>query len=71
MSDNAMYRRDFLQKVGAVSVGAMLAGPLPVQSAVAAAPQKKVWTPVSDRKIRIGIVGYGRSEEHTSELQSR
>ncbi|MCD6395331.1 MAG: Gfo/Idh/MocA family oxidoreductase [Planctomycetes bacterium] len=59
MSDNAMYRRDFLQKAGAVSVGAMLAGSLPAQSAVAAAPQKKAWTPVSDRKVRIGIVGYG------------
>ena len=59
MSDNVMYRRDFLQKAGAVSVGAMLAGPLPAQSAVAAAPQKKVWTPVSDRKVRVGIVGYG------------
>ncbi len=54
-----MYRRDFLQKAGVVSVGAMLAGPLPAQSAVAAAPQKKVWTPVSDRKVRLGIVGYG------------
>ena len=59
MSDNSMYRRDFLQKAGVVSVGAMLAGPLPAQSAVAAAPQKKVWTPVSDRKVRLGIVGYG------------
>ncbi len=59
MSDNAMYRRDFLQKAGAVSVGAMLAGPLPARSAVAAAAQKKVWTPVSDRKVRVGIVGYG------------
>ena len=59
MSDNAMYRRDFLQKAGAVSVVAMLTSPLPAQSAVAAAPQKKVWTPVSDRKVRLGIVGYG------------
>ena len=59
MSDNAMYRRDFLQKAGALSVGAMLTSPLPAQSADAAAAQKKVWTPVSDRKVRVGIVGYG------------
>jgi len=59
MSDNAMYRRDFLQKAGALSVGAMLAGSLPGQAAPAAVPQKKVWTPVSDRKVRMGIVGYG------------
>lgn len=59
MSDNAMYRRDFLQKAGVVSVGAMLTSSLPAQSAATAAPQKKVWTPVSDRKVRVGIVGYG------------
>ena len=48
-----MYRREFLEKLGMASLGVMAAGSL-----VAKAQQKK-WEPVSDRKVRMGIVGYG------------
>ena len=66
-------RRSFLQNLGIGSLGAMaLAGmsnAAAAQSAGAkilgesgaqtAARPKGVWQPVSDRKIRVGIVGYG------------
>jgi len=60
MAGKSIYRRDFLGKMGAVSLGALVAGDLAVQKTNAAAPKKKqVWEPVSDRKVRVGIVGYG------------
>ncbi len=49
-------RRDFLGKVGAISFGVTAAHSLSVTHA---ASQEKQWTPVSERKIRMGIVGYG------------
>jgi predicted dehydrogenase len=55
MSDRSIYRRDFLEKLGVGSVGAMAAGGL---AARAVAAEKK-WEPISDRKVRVGIVGYG------------
>jgi predicted dehydrogenase len=66
-------RRSFLQHVGIGSLGAAAAGGW-LQTAAAQAPDKKilgesgvrttarpkgVWQPVSDRKIRVGIVGFG------------
>jgi len=66
-------RRSFLQNVGLGSLGAVAAGGL-LNNARAQAPNpgilgdsgaatsdrpKGVWKPVSDRKIRVGIVGYG------------
>jgi len=66
-------RRSFLQHVGLVSLGAVAAGRSP-NTAGAQEPDAKilgaegvqtsqrpkgVWKPVSDRKIRVGIVGYG------------
>ena len=60
MSENPMYRRAFLGRLGAGSLGAMMAGGI-VQGAAAAdpSPVPKKWEPVSDRKVRVGIVGYG------------
>ena len=66
-------RRSFLQLVGLGSLGTLAAGELR-GTAAAQTPGEKifgaggvatserpkgVWTPVSDRKIRVGIVGYG------------
>lgn len=67
-------RRTFLSKLGLGSLGAMAAGPLTgtaraqqkpgaeilgAEGVRSAERPKKVWTPVSDRKVRVGIVGYG------------
>lgn len=60
MSDNPIHRRDFLEKIGAASMGSLLAGALPARQVTAQEQQaKKSWQPVSDRKLRVGIVGYG------------
>ena len=55
-----MPRRDFFGTLGTVSLGAAVANSLPV-AAVAAQEESatKKWTPVSERKVRVGIVGYG------------
>ena len=60
MSDNLIYRRDFLEKLRTISLGAIVAGGIPVRSVSAQREQKKsIWKPISDRKVRVGIVGYG------------
>jgi predicted dehydrogenase len=60
MSNNLIYRRDFLEKLGMISLGAVVAGGFPSRAVNAQEKQqKKVWKPVSDRKVRVGIVGYG------------
>ncbi len=60
MSDNSIYRRDFLGKLGQVSLGTFMAGGLSSQAVAAQAKEAaKPWQPVSDRKVRVGIVGYG------------
>jgi len=61
MTRSAVDRRGFLGALGVGSVGAMLAGGLPVRQLAAAGPKRsaKKWQPVSDRKVRVGIVGYG------------
>ncbi len=60
MSKHSIRRRDFLGTMGIGSLGAAVAAPWAVGAvaAEAAKPEKK-WQPVSDRKIRCGIVGYG------------
>jgi len=61
MSDiriNSIGRRDFLGRVGMLSLGAAVAGGLSASPGRAGQEQKK-WQPVSDRKVRMGIVGYG------------
>ncbi len=63
MSDSAadsMVRREFLGKLGQVSLGAAVVGGMSAGSVQARQGQPaKVWTPVSQRKVRMGIVGYG------------
>jgi predicted dehydrogenase len=59
MSNNPVHpldRREFLEKLGMASVGVLAFG----GRVAGREPQgKKVWEPVSDRKVRVGIVGYG------------
>jgi predicted dehydrogenase len=60
MSDNSIHRRDFLGKLGQVSLGTLMAGGLSGQAVNAREKQAaKPWEPVSERKVRVGIVGYG------------
>ncbi|MGB2824398.1 MAG: Gfo/Idh/MocA family oxidoreductase [Phycisphaerae bacterium] len=60
MSNSGVDRRGFLGALGAGSVGAMLAGRFAAGPTLAAqAGAKKKWQAVSDRKVRVGIVGYG------------
>jgi predicted dehydrogenase len=55
-----MVRRDFLASVGKVTLGAVVAQSLAATAVTAPEePAKKEWTPVFDRKLRVGIVGYG------------
>jgi predicted dehydrogenase len=60
MSDSLIHRREFLEKLRTVSLGAITVGGIPVGSVSAQSKQEKsAWKPVSDRKVRVGIVGYG------------
>jgi len=60
MSETPVDRRRFLEQLGLGSLGLTAAGTLAAQTLAAAQPKKqKAWKPVSDRKIRFGIVGYG------------
>ncbi len=70
---NPASRRSFLRNVGLASLGAVAAGGwsdaagaehpdakiLGAAGVKTSARPKGVWKPVSDRKIRVGIVGYG------------
>ena len=58
MSENIIHRRDFLGTMGKISLGTFVAGGLSVQ-AVDAQANRSTWKPISERKVRIGIVGYG------------
>ena len=60
MKDPTIDRREVLAGFGASTLGAVLAGSFPGRSlAAAAGGAGKTWKPVSDRKVRVGIVGYG------------
>jgi predicted dehydrogenase len=59
MSDRVLYRRDFLETLGIGSLGAIAAGALARQTIAAEQPARRKWEPISDRKVRFGIVGYG------------
>jgi len=60
MLNNPIYRRDFLERLGKVSLGTVVAGGLPVWAGDTRIEQeRKTWQPVSERKVRVGIVGYG------------
>ena len=57
---NQMYRREFLERLGRVSLGAAVGGGLSVTAAEAGERQgRRTWERISDRRIRVGIVGYG------------
>jgi len=58
MSEGAVDRRGVLGALGAASLAAAM-GAAPRQLAAAQAKAARKWEPVSDRKIRFGIVGYG------------
>jgi predicted dehydrogenase len=56
----AQRRREFLATLGWGSLGAALAGSFTGQLQAADVPaSRKPWQPISDRKLRVGIVGYG------------
>jgi len=55
MSEHPMDRREFLRTVSAGTVSAALGSAFATNAAAA----EKKWQPISDRKIRVGIVGYG------------
>ena len=55
---HSIGRRDFLEGIGMLSLGAVASGGLLVSSVQAEQRQKK-WEPVSERKVRVGIVGHG------------
>jgi len=60
MSDELLGRRPFLKALGLGATGAAIAGQRFPRQALAAQPASgKTWKRVSDRKIRVGIVGYG------------
>ena len=60
MSENIIPRRDFLERLSKVSLGALAAGGLSSHAARARGEQNNsTWEPVSERKIKVGIVGYG------------
>jgi len=62
-SENGMYRREFLNRMGAISAGMVAGGYSAVKAGGAEngtqEEQGKVWEAVSDRKVRVGLVGYG------------
>lgn len=59
-ADTPLARRTFLETLGAGSVGAILGASSAARSLAAdISAQRKPWQPLSERKIRVGIVGYG------------
>ena len=60
MPDIPIDRRRFLGKLGLGSLGATMAGNFATHTLAAGRPKNQHrWKPVSGRKIRFGIVGYG------------
>jgi predicted dehydrogenase len=63
MSNHVIYslpRRKFLEQIGRLSLGTAAVAGLTTRGAVAGQTQaQKPWQPVSNRKVRVGIVGYG------------
>lgn len=58
MSDNHIFRREFLGRLAAAGTlgGVSSAG---LTGAALAAQAQQKWQPTSDRKVKVGIVGYG------------
>lgn len=55
----SMDRRGFLENLGRLSLGAAAAAGFSAGVASSQPTVEKAWEPVSDRKVRVGIVGYG------------
>ncbi len=55
----SMDRRGFLENLGRLSLGAAAAAGFSAGVASSQPAVEKAWEPVSDRKVRVGIVGYG------------
>ena len=57
---HTIYRREFLEQIGQVSLGTAVMAGLTGRTATGKESQpQKPWQRVSDRKVRVGIVGYG------------
>jgi predicted dehydrogenase len=57
---HTMVRREFLERIGQVSLGTVAVAGLAGRAALGKeSPPQKPWQPISDRKVRVGIVGYG------------
>ena len=57
---HTMVRREFLEQIGRVSLGTAVVAGLAGRTTLGKESQPpKPWQPVSDRKVRVGIVGYG------------
>jgi predicted dehydrogenase len=54
-----MQRRAFLETLGLGSLGALLAGGAVAGRAADLRENRQPWQPTTDRKVRVGIVGYG------------
>ena len=59
MTDTPIGRRPFLKTLGLGSLGAAAVTHAAAQALAARPAKATTWKPVSDRKIRFGIVGYG------------
>lgn len=60
VSRTSIERRDFLGALGAGSLAALFAGPLADSArAIDLKENRKPYEPKTDRKVRVGIVGYG------------
>lgn len=58
--DHTMVRREFLGRLGAISLGTMAGAGLAAGRSDARERQPvKAWEPICERKVRVGIVGYG------------
>lgn len=61
-TDATLARRDFLQCLGLGSFTAALAGSAPALFAADVQPTRKPFQPLGDRKVRVGIVGFGHAK---------
>ena len=59
MAERTVDRRDLLKALGAGSIGAAVASGVGPAASAAPAAKARTYQGVSDRKIRVGIVGYG------------
>src|SRR3974390_170078 len=56
---HALYRREFLEQIGRTSLGTLAVAGLAGSVTAQETKPRKPWQPASDRKVCVGIVGYG------------